>query len=720
MVLKKRVFLVLLAVPILAFSETAKTSSTEEYQTHYRFNKTVYVENLLDNGRWVGCYWGREGSELPTKEMVANSAFGLVVKFDPSGEEVDLVDGWQWVSRTERPGENPDSRQFTIELAHSNYPIHIKVCTLMDGTAVLTRWLEIINQGKTPIALTQCFPWSGRLWTNDTAIKVGRSQLFECAAEGWFGWSDLKPAANIFSNNGGVLWDDPYFVLPNQAGDEYFFGQLAWSANYHMEFEQDQGLSFKIGPIATEALRVISAGESVTTPAVHLGYTHGDFDVAIQAMHDHIRRSIIPDIKPNRAYRIQCLMPEDRQSAYKGDNYTEANLKTFLDVVAAVDMELFIVDGPTWAEGTTPSTFNQGFYGDWNARKRWFPNGLGPLVDYAHERGIYFGLYGEPEGGRGDWSKTTAYQEHPEWFVPRRPMFPGNNFLNIAIPEAAEYMKKSLSDEIIRRHRLDLYRHDQNGVEGGEGSVTERGGFKENDYWRHYEALSRIFQDIRKEFPDLILQQAAAGGAKMDLMVASLFNEHFTTDRTDFPPLYQMASGLSVFLPPEILVAANGMTGLQTDVLTLLRGTFAIGNTPMVFNGILPNSMDEMDPKFQKQFLYYTHLYKEFIRPLLATCKVYHHAPVNAEGGVESGNWFVMEFTSPDKTKGWATIARFTAEPPAYLFKPKGLNEQKKYKVTFDNTGNTKIIAGSDLMEKGLRIEIQENPRSELLLFEQL
>lgn len=717
--IKKRLFLVLLAVPILAFSENTKTSAAEECQTHYRFNKTVYVENLLDDGRWAGCYWGREGSGLSAKETATNSAFGLVVKFDPLGEEVDLSDGWKWVSRTESPGKNPDSRQFIIELAHSNYPIHIKVCTLLDGTAVLTRWLEVINHGKTPIALTQCFPWSGRLWTNDTAIKVGRSQLFACAAEGWFGWSDLEPGANIFANHGGVMWDDPYFILPNQAGDEYFFGQLAWSANYHMEFEKDHGISFKIGPVATDALRVIPSGESATSPSVHLGYTHGDFDTAVQAMHEHIRRSVIPDIKPERAYRIQCLAPEDRQSTYRGDNYNEENLKKILDVVEAAGIELYICDGPTWAEWTTPSTFYQGFYGNWNARKTWFPNGLGPLVDYAHERNIYFGLYGEPEGGRGDWSRTKAYQEHPEWFTPRRPMFPGNNFLNIAFPEAAAYMKKSLFEEIIRRHRLDLYRHDQNGVEGGQGSSTVRNGFKENDYWRHYEALCQIFKDVRKEFPDLILQQAAAGGAKMDLMAASLFNEHFTTDRTDFPASYQMLSGASVFLPPELLVNANGMTGLQMDLLTFLRSTYAIGNTPMVFNSILPDTLEGMDPQFQEQFLRYTRLYKEFIRPLLSTSKVYHHAPVNADGGVESGSWFAMEFAAPDKTKGWATIIRFADEPATYLMKPKGFDEQKKYKVTFDNTGEIKTIEGSELMQKGLSIKI-EDPRSELLLFEQL
>lgn len=209
----------------------------------------------------------------------------------------------------------------------------------------------------------------------------------------------------------------------------------------------------------------------------------------------------------------------------------------------------------------------------------------------------------------------------------------------------------------------------------------------------------------------------------MDLMTASLFNEHFTSDRTDFPAVYQMGSGLSVFLPPEGFVISNGMSGYAggSDLLTVLRSAFAIGNTAMVFegvNGIMPDTLEAMDPQFKKTFLRYTKLYREFFRPMIATTKVYHHAPVNARGGVESGHWFAMEFTAPDKTKGWATIARFSGEPETYLFKPKGLAEEKTYQVTFDNSGQSKVIKGSELMQAGLHVQTNEHPRSELILFE--
>ena len=82
---------------------------------------------------------------------------------------------------------------------------------------------------------------------------------------------------------------------------------------------------------------------------------------------------------------------------------------------------MFILDGPTWISA----------YGNWlSPKKKWFPDGLGPLADYIHQKGMLFGAYFETEGGRdgntsfiwdggalaGLWKESKVYQEHPEWF----------------------------------------------------------------------------------------------------------------------------------------------------------------------------------------------------------------------------------------------------------------------------------------------------------------
>ncbi len=78
-----------------------------------------------------------------------------------------------------------------------------------------------------------------------------------------------------------------------------------------------------------------------------------------------------------------------------------------------------------------------------------------------------------------------------------------------------------------------------------------------------------------------------------------------------------------------------------------------------------------------------------------------------------------MEFMSPDRKKGWVVIIRlYKTTSDIYLLKPKGLDESKKYNVTFDNTGKTEMLHGITLMREGLPIQVEAGSYSELLLFE--
>src|SRR5581483_7914217 len=69
-----------------------------------------------------------------------------------------------------------------------------------------------------------------------------------------------------------------------------------------------------------------------------------------------------------------------------------------MDRVAALGVELFVVDAG-WYEGTGtagPYDFDAGL-GSWVADPARFPNGLAPLRDYAHNLGMKFGIWVEPE-----------------------------------------------------------------------------------------------------------------------------------------------------------------------------------------------------------------------------------------------------------------------------------------------------------------------------------
>lgn len=677
------------------------TKKRAKGKVQYVSGNTAHIEELVD-GVWVGRNWSAKGKTKSTKKAAGRSAFEIQIQKSPAATSDYLNDGWKF-KRNNRYRLDDGKYQYTTELVHKQGQIGLKINTLTDGTGAMKRWLEITNLSDHAVALTDLAVWSGRLWTKGENYTLGHSIRYDNGHEGWFGWTELKTGMNAFNQHRGLGYDDPYFILRNESNGQNFFGQLSWPVNYTMEFLVEDGVSFRMGPRADAALRVIESDETLVTPAVHMAHTSGDFDQIVQMMHDHVRKSVLPARPADQAQRIQCLMPEDRQSRYRGDAYTTENVKKTMQLASAVGMELFIVDGPTWAVG----------FGNWVPKKTWFPDGLGPLRDYLHSKSMLFALYAEPEGGRGDWTATEAYKNHPKWFE--------GALINMAIPEAAAYVERQWRN-IIEQQKLDLYRHDVNAVLQHQWLVYERNGFKENQYWRHYDKLHDLLTRFQADYPDVIFQQASGGGTRLDLATASVWDEHFSSDENKYPHVYRMGAGLSVFLPPEIIVTPNGMYGphRQPDLITTLRGAYALGNTPQIFNqAMYAQEFNEFQPEERVLFLRYSNLFKQFIRPLLTTCKVYHHAPVSADGGVETGNWFAMEFTSPDKTRGWATIIRLSQQVPAtYQFKPRGLDKNKAYEVTFDNSGRHEIINGATLMQDGLEIMIDMKPASELILFE--
>lgn len=710
------------------------THNAASPQIRYVSGGAAYVEQLA-NGHWVG----RDVGAFPssTRNEWNQDAFQIRVATDPKNSTPGtLCDMWRFVSASEIPAARAGERKAVVQLQSTKAPITVKVHTLLDGTAVLKRWLEIQNEGKSATALMGLSVWSGRLWSKDANISLGYATKWQITWEGWFGWKRLPNGPTLLGEERGLTYAHPYFLLHNESREEYVFAELAWPLNRVFEFDKNDGLNVSVKLTAKNALRVLAPGESITTPALHLGFIKGDFDAAVQMMHDHIRRSVLYARPADRSYRVECLMPEDQpMTVYRGADYNEANIKRFLDVASQLGIELFILDGPTWCSN----------YGEWlSPQKVEFPRGLTPLVSYAHDRHISFGLYGEPEGGRdgytsvnhgitiGPWKNSEVFKKHPDWFFPNEnskvkfsgsegPFVPSHRVppvLNLALPQAAAYFTNELQ-QIVGHYGLDLYRHDFNTPLIGEGSVTMRDGFLESDYWRQYEALYKAFDALHEKFPQLILQQASAGGTRLDIGTLQHFPEDYTSDRVSMPYVYRMLSGISTYLPPETLVTPIGMADTKDlpDLDTMLRSIYALGNTPMVFNSLVPRSPDRLTAEVRAKFQHYSLIYKTFIRPVLASSRVYHHAPVNASGGVETGHWFAMEFATPDRTKGWAVVIRLDKSDDGYTLKARGLDMQKQYRVVFDSTGRDEVASGGTLCRTGLDVHPNGGQASELLLF---
>ena len=669
---------------------------------------SLCVETLAD-GRWVGRERVANGHVPFPNTPPGGPAFGIA-----RGEHW-LRDEWEFVAAEEVESGRAGSRHAVVRLTNPTHGLSVSVHTLLDGTPVMVRWLEITNTGHDPFPVSGVDVWSGYLWREDGLLgmqpfTLGHFACPEWGSEGWLEWNPVpqpKPIPDgktTIRSTRGQGHDAPFFIARNETKGEYFIGHLAWSANWVMEFERhvwptgvSTALLFRIGPWASSALRVIAPGEAITTPAVHLGHVAGSLDETVQAMHEHLRRSVIPQPRPERAHRIQLLVPADQ--GYHGDeHFTEENARHCVDVAAELGAEVFTLDAYWWD-----------ITGDWYPSPERFPHGLDPLREYIHGKGMLFGLYIEAEGGRGPMERSRVGREHPEWLGPK-------GVVNLTIPEAAQWMESEIC-RVLDQYRPDLYRLDYNPQFTYEGPHTVREGIEENNAWRYYEAFSEIYERLRTKYPDVIFQQCAAGGARNDLGTARHFHETYLTDGLWMPHVLRVYAGQTLALPPESLVVAIGAPGWKGPLRTYLRSTFAL-STPLIAFGPAPD-VATINPQVRAELRRLADVYREFIRPLLPTCRMFHHAPVNARSGVGEGGWFAVEFAASDYRKGWALVVRIgETDSDTYTLVPRGLDAGLDYRVTLDEAGSTFQMSGLSLTREGLPIRLEARAASELVLFE--
>jgi len=235
--------------------------------------------------------------------------------------------------------------------------------------------------------------------------------------------------------------------------------------------------------------------------------------------------------------------------------------------------------------------------------------------------------------------------------------------------------------------------------------------------WRHVDALYRIFDHLRKRFPNVIFQNCAGGGGRLDLGIMSRFHNTELTDWLRGPRDLKILNGMTWLLPPEILLLMFGTEfsdpAIDGDLDFQLRKVML---SRPIFRGISP-SLSEFNAVLKDDVKENVQLFKKTVRPIMANSRVYHHTPFAL--ALDPAPWVVLEYATQDEPKAVASFFRTdVAVDPLFEFIPRGLDPARTYKVTFRNRKHTVDIAGAQLMLQGLPIRLEGNMISEMVLFE--
>lgn len=696
-----------------------KDNSTISYRS-----KDMVYEELFKDGALITGGWNASGypldvltncpSRLNTRSFTEPFAFNLEadgcrVDYDLTMTDFDV-------------SEEENKSLCKITLKSNIKPVEIKVCTLLDGTQMFSRWLEIKNLSDSPLCVSKLALISGgmedmhpdRIKGTEDINKYYSLGYFDddsWAREGQFRWRDLSP--DTTSIDGRFQRDrfrHPLIFIRNNISGHIWFCQLGYSGGYRFTVDYNSKpskgethLSFKAEIAGHSPILVLKPGEEFTTPQVHMGLVHGDLDSAVREMHDHIRKSVLnnPNADPTPAL-INCGMGAEHNMDIEGS-------KAFIDQFAQMGGEIFTIDAG-W-ECPPHKEMEWGSYNGINIpHKDRYPNGIKELSDYAHEKGLKFGLWVDIESLGRD---CPLFSERPDF---RSDNIFGNKnpkYIDMSIPEVAQWAESELS-RIIEEYSLELLRVDHNVDYTEYFSMRDTGcGIKECICLRHNEAVYKMYENLKAKYPRVIFENCAGGGGRTDLGMMKSFNHTWVSDNQKMPYSVTITNGMTMALPPERVDRLFAGMGCHTI------GSFKAHMRNTMLGHISLNVISPAGAEYNTENISFikhcTDIYKSFIRPILPQAIIYHHTPEMYDSDI-----CATEISAPDRSKGAMTLFSMCATGrKIFTVKPRGIDRSKSYEITLDNDNCTFTLSGYEL-SKGIEIILDSALDSELILYKEI
>jgi alpha-galactosidase len=278
---------------------------------------------------------------------------------------------------------------------------------------------------------------------------------------------------------------------------------VGWSGQCCADVARDGDRVVICAGLACARLR-LEPGESITLPTILA--TVGSDATAAAAV---TRATVIGHYLPHRDGGPPTPIAHMTMATFHRTHTTsEAGELAAVEAAADLGMEAFWVDA-SWYGDTGDWSAE---VGNWYVRTSDFPNGLRPVSDAAHARGMRFVWWIEPERARAGTQLPT---EHPDYFL-RFPADPGTLLLDLGNPAARRHVL-DLTSGFIDEFGVDVYRQDFNvpplpaWLDADEEART---GIHEI---RHVEGLYWLWDQLLERHPGLLIDNCASGGRRIDL-----------------------------------------------------------------------------------------------------------------------------------------------------------------------------------------------------------
>ncbi|MFZ4716328.1 MAG: glycoside hydrolase family 36 protein, partial [Chthoniobacterales bacterium] len=425
---------------------------------------------------------------------------------------------------------------------------------------VFTSSVRVVNAGKKPVTLEMLTSFSlggltpyaaddapNRLmvhryrtsWTMEGRLEsrsiedlhLERSWLGGGIASERFGQVGSKPVRGFF----------PYAAIEDTQAGVIWGAQLACPGSWQMEvFRRDDFAALSGGQADREFghwFKTLKPGESFETPAATIACVRGDLDQLGQRL-TSAQASPLATL-PKVENELPIVVNEWCTS---WGNPTQENLLAFAKRLQGTPAKYLVIDDG-WAERPGNEALQNG---DWIINKKSFPDGLAATCRAIRECGLIPGIWFEFEVCN-DGSKAFDLTDHHLRRDGRVVQVGSRRFWDFRDPFTFDYLTKKVI-HLLRDNGFGYIKVDYNetigiGVDGAE-SLGE--GLRQ-----HLEGVQEFFRMLRKEIPDLVIENCSSGGHRLEPSMMALSAMGSSSDAHETREIPIIAANLQRLILPR-------------------------------------------------------------------------------------------------------------------------------------------------------------------------
>ncbi len=583
-------------------------------------------------------------------------------------------------------------KTLVITLAEALHQLEISLFyTVFEDLPVILRHMEVKNCGGKEVILDRAYSFSLDLPdSNWELLSLHGAHLRERHVQR----TPLHHGVVSIDSKYGVSSSqlNPFgaLVRPNtdeEHGEAYGLS-LVYSGNFILKAQVGQNdVTRVLGGINDyDFAWHLQAGETFVTPEAVLTYTSEGLGAMSRAFHDLFRQYLI---NPKYVESPRPIVLNSWEAVYF--DYDTENLCQLIRSIRGTGIDTFVLDDGWFGYARND---DHASLGDWFVDPVKFPQGMQKVVDCAHENGLKFGIWFEPEMANGD---SELMRAHPDWIIHVPDLEPCQGrfqyVLDLTRPEVRDYIVTSVAGFLVE-YKPDYVKWDMN------RSLTEyfsgHLGHRSKEFAHRYVlGLYDILDRLVLGFPHVFFEGCASGGCRFDPAVLAYFPQIWTSDNTDAYARCFIQYGTSLCYPASAMschvsVCPNHQNGRVTDFesRTAIASLGATGY--------------ELDPRGLTQ--------AEIDRIRRDTAEYRRREDLVLKGDLyrlrdpQAGNLFAMQLVSKDKSDSLLVAMQplSVANGTAVRVYPRGLEENSLYRIP--QLGDL-TKHGSTLMNAGLLLD---------------